>query len=330
MMIALYAFTLPWINFAILQRYFLQKDQWGDALPGLDTTPYRKFTMRGHMATGAICLILGPLQFIPQLRSFYPKIHRWSGRIYCSCAMLSCCFGLIFIALKGQLVGGWNMTVAFSCAGVTIGVLGFKAWQTARAAKVSASSSAGSSTTGTLDFTAHRNWGIRSYSQILAPMLYRYWYICLQLFGLYRVPVPPRLGGVCRNDIDICPDYLRIIDMMHCWTYWLTALGVAELIIYYLPKHHRTTCSGSNTADGDDLMVAEGEEESSEMERPFLSSRTPSSPSPPCDNNDDDNDDEPPRPIRSPSPTAVNVIGWILALTTVTITTRLFTYSRGP
>jgi hypothetical protein len=330
--VALYAFTLPWINFAIVQRYFINP-KWGDALPGLGSTWMRKLTMRGHMACGAICLLLGPLQFIARVRRSYPRLHRWSGRIYCSCAMLSSLFGLIFIGLKKQLVGGWNMTVAFACAGLTIGVLAGKVWQTARAAKTMTTATATATTTSPRDFTAHRNWGIRSYSQILAPMLYRYWYTCVELFNIYHAPMPPRLGGVCRSD-DICPDYLRFFDRMHCWTYWLTALGVAELIIYYLPKHA--------AVDDESIIRERSADILCETQRPLLSSSndiihtdntTDGSPLSTIRDFDEDHvdidDDNPHETIRSPSPTAVNSIGWILAVICVSITTRLFTYDSG-
>ncbi len=305
MLIALYAFTLPWINFAIVQRYFLKPD-WGAALPGLNSTPYRKITMRAHMATGAICLLLGPLQFIRRVRTSYPRIHKWSGRIYCVCAMASCVFGLAFIALKRRLVGGYNMSFAFAAAGLTIGILSLKAWQTARAAKV-----------GVIpDFTPHRNWGIRSYSQILAPMLYRYWYIGLQLFNIYKVPITPQLGGFCRSD-DVCPDYLRIFDMVHCWTYWLTALGVAELIIYYLPKHeHISTLTTAETS----TIILSNEQDS---QMPLLLARRP------LPSNDEDPLQVPIRSIKTPSPMAINAIGWVLAAVAVSITTKIYTY-KGP
>ena len=134
MWVALYVFTLPWIDGAIVQRYFLNPD-WRFALPGLDSAQSQKWTMRFHMAAGAVCLVLGPLQFVPRVRKSYPKIHRWSGRIYCICAMLSSIFGFTFIALKGLLVGGLNMSIAFATAGVTTGLLTFKAWHAARSAK---------------------------------------------------------------------------------------------------------------------------------------------------------------------------------------------------
>src|SRR5437868_596747 len=35
-----------------------------------------------HILPGALFMILGPLQFMPRIRSRYPWLHRLSGRIY--------------------------------------------------------------------------------------------------------------------------------------------------------------------------------------------------------------------------------------------------------
>lgn len=295
MLVALYAFAVPWVIYAILMRYFL-KPEWNAALPGLDRTIWHKVTMGGHMACGAIAMLLGPIQFIPYFRRpFFAIVHRWSGRLYCTCAMLSSLLGLSFIALKGELVGGWNMTVAFSAAGATIGVLGFKVWQTARAAKASAPR----------DFTSHRNWGIRSYSQILAPMLYRYWYLCLYIFKLYDPPDRLNMGLVCGSD-DVCPDYLRFLDKLHCWTYWMTSLAVAELIIYYLPEHETKPSISHGPVDE--------------------SGETPSPDTPLLQLSDGEADTQVRSMDRSStSPSTVNTIGWVLATIIVIITANIFT-----
>eukprot|EP00934_Nitzschia_sp_Nitz4_P004750 Nitzschia sp. Nitz4//scaffold32_size149145//64408//65493//NITZ4_002880-RA/size149145-processed-gene-0.124-mRNA-1//-1//CDS//3329548072//4740//frame0 len=288
--LSVYSFAIPWMIVDILFRYFLEP-QWGAALPGLDRTVLLKVTMRMHMAFGAVCLLIGPFQFMSTIRKSFPVVHRWSGRIYCSSAIMSSISGLSFTCLKGRLVGGWNMTAAFATAGVFFGICAFKAWQTARLAKVSA----------TPDYTSHRNWAIRSYSQVLAPMLYRYWYVCLDIFNLYKVPLPPHSGGQCRLD-DICPDYLRILDEMHCWTYWLTAWAVAELLIYYLPT--RTISSSVQDSLEEPLLEATEEE-------PLL-------PAEPV------NDGMPLTEPSKASPAVVNGVGCILALVSLCVAWTIY------
>lgn len=237
-LIFLYIFILFWVNYAIVQRYWILHD-WNDALPGLDKTELRKFTMRSHMTAGAISLLLGPVQFVPAFRkrSNLRGIHRWSGRLYCTCGMLSSLFGLWFIALKQQLVGGYNMTASFALAGIAIGLTSFKAWQTGRRAQFSY-------TNQKELFVEHRNWGIRSFAQILAPALYRYWYTMMELFHIYNVPVPLRMGGYCDAN-DQCPDYSRPWDAVYTWLYWISAGIVAEIIISFLPREN-------NSVDGEE------------------------------------------------------------------------------
>lgn len=244
--VMIYIFALFWVDYAILQRYLINGD-WDAALPGLGSTILRKLTMGGHMTCGSVSLLLGPFQFVPHLRRKLPGCHRWSGRVYIVCALLSSLLGVMFIGLKGKLVGGWNMSLAFFCGGITNAVVAYQTWKTAREAKSKAAvviedddehrpSTLVTSTTNTShhSFVRHRNWGIRSYSQILSPMLYRYWYVALSLWDLYTVPVTPKRDGVCLED-DTCPDYSRPFDALHCWTYWLFSLAVAELLIHFLP-----------------------------------------------------------------------------------------------
>lgn len=254
-LIFLYIFILFWINYAIVQRYWIQHN-WNDALPGLDKTDLRKFTMRSHMTAGAISLLLGPIQFVPAFRrrASLRGIHRWSGRLYCTCGMLSSLFGLWFIALKQQLVGGYNMTASFALAGMATGLTSFKAWQTGRRARLS-------DTNQKALFVDHRNWGIRSFAQILAPALYRYWYTMMELFHIYNVPVPLRMGGYCDAN-DQCPDYSRPWDAVYTWLYWISAGIVAELIISFLPGQD-TSMDGE---EGDTITAEEAA-----LASPFLS-----------------------------------------------------------
>lgn len=229
--IFLYAFVLFWMSFSILRRYWI-KHFWDEALPGLGTTDLRKFTMLMHMTAGAISILLGPIQFVSYFRrnAKWRWVHRYSGRLYCVCGMLSSIFGLWFIYLKKRLVGGYNMTVSFAVAGVLIGILAYKAWQTARVAKFGTISIADRSAA----FVVHRNWAIRSYFQTVAPALYRYWYVLMLIFDLYSPPRTLALGGYC-DAHDFCPDYARPWDAVYTWMYWVSAGVIAEIIIYFLP-----------------------------------------------------------------------------------------------
>ena len=248
-------FALFWVNYAILCRYYLEEN-WGAALPGLDSTLWLKWTMGGYFICGAISLLVGPFQFMGIIRTRYTLVHRWTGRLYVVSAVAACCFGCTIILLQGKLVGWWNMSISFFCAGVTIGVLAFQTWKSARTVKENLAFGAETSQLITFaNFDVHRNWGIRSYSQILSPpMLYRYWYAIVELFGLYDAPETPEMGGVCHAD-GSCPDYYRWFDQLHCWTFWPTSsLLVAELIIHNLPASKRNVNTSTNQGENTDSI----------------------------------------------------------------------------
>mmetsp|Transcript_23315 Transcript_23315/g.55272 ORF Transcript_23315/g.55272 Transcript_23315/m.55272 type:complete len:324 (+) Transcript_23315:578-1549(+) len=239
------------------------------------------------MTAGAIGMLLGPIQFAPYIRKHHRVLHRWTGRFYCTCGMLACFFGEWFIVLKGRLVGGWNMTAAFAVAGLAIGYTSFMTWKTSRNAKFSATTAtATASTTSNRDavgrpnrhnFENHRNWAIRSYAQMVAPALYRYWYIFMEIFGLYRTPKPLRNGGYC-DEHDFCPDYARLLDAAYCWIYWISAGIVAEIIIHYLPpiakKEEQMYVAPYYVSNTDQSQV--NETETSAMTSPLLSSSSSS------------------------------------------------------
>ena len=218
MVVALYIFCLPWIYSTIVDRYWVEKD-YDAVLVGLDDTTARAYFMVAHMSLGAVCLLCGPTQFLVVIRQKWPTFHRWSGRLYVVSAVLCSICGSIFIFLKGFiLVGGLNMGLAFFVAGIVFG--GF-AVQTAVHARNRA-------------FTQHRNWAIRSYGQILAPMLYRYFYLIVGGLGLY--PADTELD--C-NENDVCRPFTNTFDSIHAWTYFLFPMICTEFIIRALPPKER-------------------------------------------------------------------------------------------
>src|SRR6266446_1093896 len=87
-----------------------------------------------HILPAMLFMVLGPLQFVRRLRSKYPWIHRWSGRIFLAAS---------------AVVGVTGLTMAF---GKTIGGVDAKAlWHALRR-----------------EFAQHREWMIRGYAIGLA------------------------------------------------------------------------------------------------------------------------------------------------------------------
>jgi len=211
---AVYTLALPWIFAEVWMNYLVNND-WQRTLPGLDTTSVLKVAMGGHFLAGSLIMLSYPFQFIPSMRQRYAYMHRWNGRLSFSLTLACVVAGMTFIGAKGKLVGGWNMSVAFSLAGMLMGVCAFVSWRFACLK----------------DFERHANWAIRAFSQVVSPFLYRYWYNAAAFLG-YRMPAPYQNGNggeVCADDF--CPAYVRPFDALHCWTYWLLSLAIAEAII---------------------------------------------------------------------------------------------------
>ena len=221
--------------------------------------------MRSHMTFGAIAILCAPIQLItPYIdgwrwkkasttststntststtttttttfaRKWYRTVHRYTGRVYVICGILAFVFGQCFIILKQfRLVGGYNMGAAFSVAGFFIGYFAYMTWKTAP------SRNNNNNNVRVYTIEDHRNYAIRSFSQIIAPILYRYGYGILVILKIYRPPDDYQNGeGVLCDDRNVCTDYMRPFDALYCWLYWISAWVVAEVVIACLPKKH--------------------------------------------------------------------------------------------
>lgn len=278
---------------AIIQRYWIDRD-WDSRLVNLGTTLGRRIFMLGHMTMGGLTLLLGPTQFLPLIRRKAPQFHRFCGRAYVIMAIGSSIFCLIFIVLKrGVLVGGINMTLAFAAAGACFGYCAYKVYQTARRGL----------------FATHRDWTIRSYSQCLAPMLYRYWYAFLVLMGWYDFEY-----GTCNADTGICDEYLRTFDMIHCWTYWLFPLAIAELTIRALPPH--------KLEQQDEVVNNKEEDEETPYHATFVEDNHVHYSASTQIQTDDSAKEHP-----VPSFGAFNVLGVLISIMTVSVSTAIYAQS---
>ncbi len=100
--------AVAWISAAIFGLYIVAyylgaayqgaPDQWNAKLPRLYDPDGVVGTIGigAHFATGAIVLLLGPVQLIGAVRRRAPRLHRWIGRIYASAALLTGLGGLSF------------------------------------------------------------------------------------------------------------------------------------------------------------------------------------------------------------------------------------------
>ena len=140
--------------------------KWNESLPRLyeSHTPAATAGIGMHFAAGGIILALGCIQFVESIRSRYPAVHRWIGRIYVTAAFLAGIGGLTFIAAKGT-IGGTTMDVGFGIYGVLTAAAAVQTYRHARARR--------------LDI--HRAWAMRLFALAIGSWLYRmeygFWFL---------------------------------------------------------------------------------------------------------------------------------------------------------
>jgi len=118
-----------------------------------------------HFFSGGAVLIIGALQFHIGLRSGYPQLHRWLGRIYVAGVMFGGVSGL-YLAFysSGGIVAHWGFGVLATCWLLSTG----KAFLHIRSGRV----------------REHRIWMIRSYALTLAALTLRIYIPITQIAGV--------------------------------------------------------------------------------------------------------------------------------------------------
>jgi hypothetical protein len=131
---------------------------WNGNLAGLYTrgAPAASAGIAAHFAGGAAILALGPLQLIGNLRSRFPGLHRWIGRLYVLAAGVAGLGGLTFIAVNGT-IGGAVMSAGFGLYGALTFIGAVETYRHARARR----------------FEQHRAWAIRLFALAIGSWLYR-------------------------------------------------------------------------------------------------------------------------------------------------------------
>lgn len=165
-----------WISAALFGLYILafyaaalvegNMAKWNEALPRLyeSHTPAATAGIGMHFAAGGLILALGCIQFVAWIRSSYPAVHRWIGRVYVTAAFLAGIGGLTFIAAKGT-IGGTTMDVGFGIYGVLTAAAAVQTYRHARARRLD----------------VHRAWAMRLFALAIGSWLYRmeygFWFL---------------------------------------------------------------------------------------------------------------------------------------------------------
>jgi uncharacterized membrane protein len=110
---------------------------------------HRTLTL-AHILPAVLFMVLGPLQFVRSLRSKYPQVHRWSGRIFLTASAIVGITGLTMAF--GKTIGGLDEKAAITLFGTFFLIALAKAlWHALRR-----------------EFARHREWMIRGYAIGLA------------------------------------------------------------------------------------------------------------------------------------------------------------------
>ena len=132
--------------------------RWNNVLPEIydPSQPQASVGIGLHFAAGGLILVLGGMQLIEPIRSNYPRVHHWTGRLYIFLSMVVAIGGLSFIAIKGT-VGGLVMDIGFSLYGILMFVAAVQTVRYAMARQL-------------LD---HQAWAWRLYALAIGSWLYR-------------------------------------------------------------------------------------------------------------------------------------------------------------
>jgi uncharacterized membrane protein len=103
-----------------------------------------------HILPAVLFMMLGPLQFVRGLRTKYPRLHRWSGRVFLTASLV---VGVTGLALAfGKTIGGVDERAAITLFGSFFLIALSKGlWHAVRG-----------------EFAQHREWMIRGYAIGLA------------------------------------------------------------------------------------------------------------------------------------------------------------------
>jgi hypothetical protein len=158
-----------WISSALFGMYILAfycaaifkhtvPVDWNHTVPGIytDNSLISVIGIAMHFAMGGILLFLGPIQFISAVRTQYPILHRWCGRLYVLASFCTGLGGLLFVIERGT-VGGMPMSIGFGLYGLLVMITSVQTYRTAR----------------TQRFDSHRIWAMRLFALVIGSWLYR-------------------------------------------------------------------------------------------------------------------------------------------------------------
>jgi uncharacterized membrane protein len=156
-------------------------------------------TTLAHILPGILLLCLAPLQFSTRIRTKYPSLHRWSGRVLLAAAVVLGLSGLFFGALVPY--AGLSEAVPSAVFGLLFLLATVQAFRAIRRR----------------DLRRHREWVIRLFALAMGVGTIRLCGVGLVAIGVTEVP--------------------KIVGLSF-WIGWLLTLGGAEAWIRVTKGHY--------------------------------------------------------------------------------------------
>lgn len=128
----------------VLPHGYIAGDAFGNAI------------VAAHIFLAVLVNIGGALQFIPQIRTRFPRFHRWNGRIYLSAVCLASVAGLMMVWGRGA-VGGFIQHIGISFNAVLIILFAALSLRYALMR----------------DFASHRRWALRLFMVVSGVWFFR-------------------------------------------------------------------------------------------------------------------------------------------------------------
>lgn len=140
-----------------------------------DAAGNRQFAL--HVLAAAIMTSAGLMQLVPAIRNRWPRLHRWSGRLFLTMALILALGGLWLTWVRGSYLAVWG-AVAISLDAGLILWFGAMAWRTA----------------WQRNFAAHRRWALRTFIVASGVWFMRVGYIAWGM-ATGGVGIGPRMAG---------------------------------------------------------------------------------------------------------------------------------------
>ncbi|WP_347650744.1 DUF2306 domain-containing protein [Nonomuraea sp. B10E15] len=167
----------------------------------------RYWLLVGHIAFGTVATVTGLLQLWAGLRNRFPRIHRWTGRVYFYAGIFPAMILAVPVSVMSE--SGVSNVAALDTMLVLWAITGVAGLRAARSRR----------------FNDHRKWMIRNYAVTIAILASRPWGTVMALIVMAQADSPAYQGNTVAMIHDIASS--------GAWIALVVNLVVAEAYIQH-------------------------------------------------------------------------------------------------